>query len=107
MKKTLLLAAATMLVTGTGAFAQAAMSPAPGGAAKSTTSSTAPKSTMSEAGAQDMKSDTDAASKPKARHHRMARNEAALNAKEAETTKQLNQEQAQMASNNSGGMSSG
>ena len=63
---------------------------------------------MPMTGAQDMKADTsaDAAAKPKARHHRMARNEAALNASEAETTKQLNQEQAQMASNSSGGMSS-
>lgn len=94
MKKTILLAAATVLLTGTGAFAQAAMSPAPSG---TTMKSTAPK-----AGAQDMKADSDmkagadAAAKPKA-HRRMARNEAALNASEAETTKQLNMEQAQMA----------
>jgi len=100
MKKTILLAAATVLLTGTGAFAQAAMSPAPSG---TTMKSTAPK-----AGAQDMKADSDmkagakadasadAAAKPKA-HRRMAKNEAALNASEAETTKQLNMEQAQMA----------
>lgn len=37
-----------------------------------------------------------AAAKHKA-HHRVAKNEAAMNASEAETTKQLNMEQAQMA----------
>ena len=37
-----------------------------------------------------------AQAKPKA-HHRMAKNEAAMNASEAETTKQLNEQQAQMA----------
>ncbi len=103
MKKTILLAAATMVLTATGAFAQAAMTPAPKGTAKSTPPS-AEQSTLSDA--QDMKADTSAAAKPKAHHRRMAKNEAALNAKEAETTKQLNQEQAQMASNSSGGMSS-
>jgi septal ring-binding cell division protein DamX len=101
MKKTIPIALAVIFLTGTGALAQAAMSPAPG-ATKATGSAAAPK-----ADATDMKADagSDAAAKPKARHHRMAKNEAALNAKEAETTKQLNQEQAQMASN-SGGMSS-
>lgn len=96
MKRMIGVAAATLLLTATGAFAQAAM--APGG-----TTTKAPK-----AETQDMKADSDmkagakadagmdAAAKPKA-HRRMARNEAALNASEAETTKQLNLEQAQQA----------
>ena len=45
----------------------------------------------------DASADADtAAAKPKA-HHRMAKNEAAMNASEAETTRQLNEQQAQMA----------
>lgn len=91
MKRMIGVAAATLLLTATGAFAQAA----PGG---TTMKNTAPK-----ADAQDMKADgsakadAGAAAKPKA-HRRMAKNEAALNAREAETTKQLNLEQAQQSS---------
>lgn len=91
MKRMIACAAATLLLTATGVFAQAAMSPG-----TTTMKSTAPK-------AADMKADasangnTDAAAKPKA-HRRMAKNEAALNASEAETTRQLNMEQAQQAS---------
>ena len=89
--KRMIAVAATLLLTATGAFAQAAMSPG------ATTTKT-PK-----AGAAEMKADTGAkadagmdTAKPKA-HRRMAKNEAALNASEAETTKQLNLEQAQQA----------
>jgi len=97
MKKTLPLAAATMLLTATGVFAQAAMTPAPGG---TMTKSTAPQTEgMKTEGVKSggMKADASAdAAKPKA-HHRMAKNEAALNASEAETTRQLNMEQSHMA----------
>lgn len=93
MKKTLCLAAATVLLTATGVFAQATMSPAPGG---TMTKSTAPQTEGMKAGG--MKADASAdAAKPKT-HHRMAKNEAALNASEAETTRQLNMEQSQQAS---------
>ena len=87
MKRMIGVAAATLLLTATGAFAQAAM--APGGT--TTKSDSAMKA--------DAKADagTDAAAKPKA-HRRMAKNEAALNASEAQTTKQLNLEQAQQSS---------
>jgi hypothetical protein len=90
MKKTMPLAAATILLTATGVFAQAAMSP--GG---TMTKSTAPQTTGMKT--EGMKADASAdAAKPKA-HHRMAKNEAALNASEAETTRQLNMEQSQKA----------
>ncbi len=85
MKKTIPLAAAMMLLTATGVFAQAATGPAPGG---TMTKSTAPKT-------EGTKADESAAAKPKA-HHRMAKNEAALNASEAQTTRQLNMEQSHM-----------
>ena len=97
MKRMIVSAAAILLLTAPGAFAQAAMSPAPGG--------TTMKSTAADAA--DMKANASAAAaKPKA-HHRIAKNEAALNASEAQTTKQLNQEQSQLASNSGGGMASG
>ena len=89
MKRMIVSAAAILLLTAPGAFAQAAMSPAPGG---TTMKSMAPK-----ADAAEVKADASAAAKPKA-HRRMAKNEAALNASEAETTKQLNMEQAQQTS---------
>ncbi|MES2253853.1 MAG: hypothetical protein V4559_02285 [Pseudomonadota bacterium] len=90
MKTTIALAAATMLLSATGAFAQAAM--APGG--------TMMKSTAPKADASDMKADTSAdadtaMAKPK---HRASKSKSAMNASEAETTKQLNMEQSQMAS---------
>lgn len=92
MKKTFSLAAATILLTATGVLAQAAMTPAPGG---TMTKSTAPQTEGMKTGG--MKADASAdAAKPKV-HHRMAKNEAALNASEAETTKQLNMEQSHMA----------
>ena len=105
MKKTIALAAtlaaATMFWTAPGAFAQAAMAPAPGGTMMK---STAPKADASGMKA-DASADADTAmAKPK-RH--AGKSKTALNASEAETTKQLNMEQAQLASNKSGGMSSG
>jgi len=98
MKRMIVSAAAILLLTAPGAFAQAAMSPAPGG--------TTMKSTAADAADMKANASADAAAKPKA-HHRMAKNEAALNASEAQTTKQLNQEQSQLASNSGGGMASG
>jgi hypothetical protein len=101
MKKTLAIAAAAILLTGTAAFAQATNSPASppsgnnmmmkgkapdGDAAKMQAPAAAAASTDADAGP----------AKPKA-HHRMAKNEAAMNASEAQTTKQLNEQQAQMA----------
>lgn len=99
MKRMIACAAATLLLTATGVFAQAAMSPG----------ATTMKSTAPKADASGMKADAnasanasasgnaDAAAKPKA-HRRMAKNEAALNASEAQITRQLNMEQAQQAS---------
>lgn len=89
MKRMIACAAAALLMTATGAFAQAAMSPG-----ATTTKGAAPKASAPQAGAEDMK--PGAAAKHKA-HHRVAKNEAAMNASEAETTKQLNMEQARMA----------
>ncbi|MEO7053929.1 MAG: hypothetical protein ABI191_03055 [Rhizomicrobium sp.] len=92
MKKTIPLAVATMLLTATGVFAQAAMSP--GG---TMTKSTAPQTEGMKTEGMKADASADAATaKPKA-HHRMAKNETALNASEAETTKQLNMEQSQKA----------
>ena len=93
MKKTLAIAAAAILLTATAAFAQADQASGNTmmkgkGPAGDTAKMQAPADTAADA-------DTGAA-KPKA-HHRMARNEAAMNASEAETTKQLNEQQAQMA----------
>ena len=89
MKRMIACAAAALLMTAKGAFAQAAMSPG-----ATTAKSAPPKASAPQAGAEDMK--PDAAAKPKA-HHRVAKNEAAINASEAQTTKQLNMEQARMA----------
>lgn len=93
MKRMIACAAAALLMTATGAFAQAAMSPG-----ATTPKSAAPKAAAPQAGTEEMKTDTGAKAdaKPKA-HRRMAKNEAALNASEAETTKQLNREQAELA----------
>jgi len=88
--KRMIAVAATLLLTATGAFAQAAMSPG----ATTTKTPKAGAEMKADAGAKaDAGMDT---AKPKA-HRRMAKNEAALNASEAETTKQLNLEQAQQA----------
>jgi hypothetical protein len=88
--KTIIAFAAAALLTATGAFAQGA--PAAGG---SMMKSTAPKADASGMKA-DASADADMA-KPK---HRMgkSKSKAAMNASEAETTKQLNMEQSQMAS---------
>jgi hypothetical protein len=90
MKTMIAFAAAAMLLTATGAFAQSA-APAEGTMMKST----APKADASGMKA-DASADTDTAmAKPK---HRMGKSKTAMNASEAETTKQLNMEQSQMAS---------
>jgi hypothetical protein len=113
MKKTLALAAAVTLITATGAYAQAANSMSGQSQTKSnammmkggsnTAKSDAGK--MQPGAAADAGADADASqAKPKA-HHRMAKNEAKMNASEAETTRQLNEQQAQMAS--AGGGSNG
>jgi hypothetical protein len=99
--KNILSAAAITLLTATGAFAQAANSPAMSGPNPSS-GDTMMKSATPKSDAAKMKSDSSAdanadAAAPKKAHHRMARNEAQLNASEAQTTKQLNEEQAQMA----------
>jgi hypothetical protein len=89
MKTMIAFAAAATLLTATGAFAQSA--PAEGTMMKST----APKADASGMKA-DASADTDTAmAKPK---HRMGKSKSAMNASEAETTKQLNMEQSQMAS---------
>jgi len=99
MKKTLAIAAAAILLTGTAAFAQATNSTAsPPSANNMVTKGKAPSTDAAKMPAPAAAStDADAGpAKPKA-HHRMAKNEAAMNASEAETTKQLNEQQAQMA----------
>ena len=98
MKNTLAIAAAAILLTATSAFAQASSPPAAGNSmmmkGKAPNSDAAKMQAPADASA-STDSDTGVA-KPKA-HHRMAKNEAAMNASEAETTKQLNEQQAQMA----------
>lgn len=81
-------AAAMTLLTATAAFAQTPNSSADRGM---TMQGQTPKSTSG-----DTMKGADAAPARKS-HRRMARNEAAQNAKEAEVTRQLNQEQAGMA----------
>ena len=107
------LAAALSLIAATGAFAQASNSQPSSGSTmtKQTPKSDATKmksdATTMKSGAAGMSAKTDqsadtsadtSAAKPKA-HHKMAKNEAALNEQEAETTKQLNEQQAQYAQN--------
>lgn len=101
MKKPFAIAAATILMTATAAFAQANSTQAqpPGNSGGNTMM----KGKAPAADAAKMPAPADAAAnadagavKPKA-HHRMAKNEAAMNASEAETTRQLNEQQAQMA----------
>ena len=97
MTKTLAIAAALTLAAATGAFAQASNSQPSSG---STMMKQTPKSDAAGMSAKpDSSADASAtAAKPKA-HHRMAKNEAQLNAQEAETTKQLNEDQSQYAQN--------
>lgn len=92
MKKPFVLAAAALLLTATAAFAQADK---PAGNAMMMKSKAPAGDTAKMQAPTDAAADADA-TKPKA-HHRMAKNEAAMNASEAETTKQLNEQQAQMA----------
>jgi len=106
------LAAAFSLCAATGAFAQASNSqPASGSTMmmKQTPKSDATKmksdaagmSAKDDAAKSDQSADASAdasMTKPKA-HHRMAKNEAQMNEQEAETTKQLNEQQAQYAQN--------
>ena len=100
MTKTLALAAALTLFAATGAFAQADSSQPASGSTMMMKKGAAPKSD-----AAGMKSDAKAdatadasadasAAKPKM-HRKMAKNEAQLNAQEAQTTKELNEQQAQ------------
>lgn len=107
MKQILAFAAAATLLTATGAFAQAAMSgPSSSdnmsGNAMMKSGSATPKDKAADmqAGKPNSNTGTDTsadASTPKAKsHHRMAKNEAAENASEAEVTKQLNEQQARM-----------
>jgi hypothetical protein len=99
MTKTIALAAALTLFAATGAFAQAsADQPAAGSTMMK--KGAAPKSdaaAMKSENSADASADASAA-KPKM-HHKMAKNEAQMNEQEAETTKQLNQQQAQYAQN--------
>src|SRR6185312_7334408 len=104
MTTTLALAAAFSLFAASGALAQASNSQP--GSTMMMKKDTAPKSgaTSMKSDAAGMSAKTDqsadagATATPK-KHHKMAKNEAALNAQEAETTKQLNEQQAQMAQN--------
>jgi hypothetical protein len=94
MKKPFAIAAAAILLTASAALAQADK-------ASGNTMMMKGKAPAGDAAKMQAPADTAAdadtgASKPKA-HHRMAKNEAAMNASEAETTKQLNEQQAQMA----------
>jgi hypothetical protein len=93
MRKTLAIAAAAILLTATAAIAQANQA---SGDTMMKGKAPAGDAAKMQAPA-DASADADAGTaKPKA-HHRMAKNEAAMNASEAETTKQLNEQQAQMA----------
>jgi hypothetical protein len=93
MKKPFVFAAAALLLSATAAFAQA-----DNASGNTMMKGKAPAGDAAKMPAPaDSAADADAgAAKPKA-HHRMAKNEAAMNASEAETTKQLNEQQAQMA----------
>jgi len=113
------LAAAFSLFAATGAFAQASNSQPASGSTMMMKQTPKSDATKMKSDATKMKSDAagmsakdDAAksdqsadasadasmTKPKA-HHRMAKNEAQMNEQEAETTKQLNEQQAQYAQN--------
>lgn len=100
MKRTLAIAAAAILLTATAAFAQASSTAAPPAGNSMMMKGKAPSSdaakTQAPADAAASANADTGAVKPRA-HHRMAKSEAALNASEAETTKQLNEQQAQMA----------
>jgi hypothetical protein len=92
MRNPILFAIAATLLTVTAAFAQ---STTPNSSADRgmTMQGQTPKSTSG-----DTMKGADASAEPTRKsHRRMARNEARQNAKEAEVTKQLNQEQATMA----------
>ena len=89
MTKTLALAAALTLFAAAGAFAQADQAPQPSSGSSMTMQKGAAKSG-------GMTADDQGAAKPKA-HHKMAKNDATENAAEEETTRQLNQQQAQYA----------
>ena len=113
MKQILAFAAAATLLTATGAFAQAAMSGPSGNMSnnammKSGAATPKDKAADMQAGKADSNTGADTsadASAPKAKpHHRMAKNEAAENASEAEVTRQLNEQQAQMTKGGGAGM---
>ena len=100
MTKTFALAAAFTLLAATGVLAQAASDQSPAAGSTMMKKSAAPKSDAAGMNADapaDASADASAA-KPKA-HHKMAKNEAQMNEQEAETTKQLNEQQSQYAQN--------
>ena len=92
MTKTIVFAAALTLMAATAAFAQADNSQTSQSTMTMKKSQGAKDAGGMQAGA------SDDAAKPKA-HHKMAKNEAALDAQEAEVTKQLNEQQSQYAQN--------
>lgn len=94
------LGAALSLLAATGAFAQANTGQPASGSTMMMKQGSAPKSdapAMKSDSSADKSAD-DAAAKPKM-HHRLAKNEAQLNEQEAQTTRELNQQQAQYAQN--------
>ena len=97
MTKTLAIAAAFTLLAATGALAQTS-SDQSAGSTMMMKKGSQPKSDAAGMKADKAADASEAAAKPKA-HRSMAKNEAQLNAQEAETTKQLNEQQGQYAQN--------
>jgi ABC-type microcin C transport system permease subunit YejB len=95
MKRVLSIATVVTLFTASAAFAQAAPGQASGDAMKSGASNS------NSAG---MQADTNAPKHKRMARHHAPKGETAMNASDAETTKQLNQDQAQYASTGSGAM---
>jgi hypothetical protein len=95
MKRALCIATVITLFTASAAFAQAAPGQASGDAMKSG---------ASDSDSAGMQAGTNAPKHKRMPRHYTPKGEAAMNASEAETTKQLNQDQAQYASTGSGAM---
>jgi hypothetical protein len=93
MKRALCIATVITLFTASAAFAQAAPGQASGDAMKSG---------ASDNNSAGMQADTNAPKHKRMARHYAPKGETAMNASEAETTKQLNQDQAQYASTGSG-----
>lgn len=109
MKQILAFAAAATLLTATGAFAQAAMSGPSGNMSnnammKSGAATPKDKAADMQAGKPESNASADTSALKAKSHHRMAKNEAAENASEAEVTRQLNEQQAQMTKSGGAGM---